>query len=1243
MNSVRQSCRPKHQALILKCYPRFQKGVQEVKPNPSELSYLLYYASTRRSKLQKVGAFLEKRASRDVWRGRLGNVQVTLQILTALIEKLPRDLPLYARSVLTVIETVLRSNDISMVEETISTFETFCIHQDMAALAAEQEYTNQYLGIVELFASFASPASSLHSKMGLSPPISIRWRNTGLKAIKSIVSSKGLSADSGKQLNIIVPVILQNLYSGEEDVLVTQQMKTLNSEKNEREVSRRRRTSAVTVQTVDTVEGNVASASGSVADADQVAEAEARVLALRCLERIFTGGNKAQVRIAAGLVLRFIISRHRIQDAEKGLPVTGTTGDWATSLVEGIARCCPVQDRFLILVTAMENLLATPVVEDNLLQHISLAFMIDWLLKSSINMIGLSVIDVLLDFVQHILQVLKLPILPTIIPADSSESTKDMADASVQDPGLQSKATLSFLQENLLCLLQQCIGDLTTHTYYADQVFDMIKTILVRIKPVSALEASPDVGLGNPSDGITVVTNSSTFQEDQRFEMFFCTSAARITALKAIKNILVVANLRKTSFGAGVESRNRVGIQVWDGTQWLLRDADRGVRHAYTDALLSWLQLETSKNDLRVKDDIKKLSRSHSKRETGERGDRGTKRVVSGASQKEKSSSVTQCIFLEFLHLAIYENAMESPNAESDILLLHLLLVNLIENLGVNAVRFGLPMTLRLQDDLASAESFRSSVAQINIGSLTYGYLAALSEKFDFEASKVGSDIYAEILRRRQRRLWLERIRLTPISLDQIITGGDVAPSVQNPEVKESPVPFTATEELVRQIENSYNASSASPSQSPTSSPGRSFTGYPFAQVYGEKSAKLQQEDALPADIKEQLLSPWSKEACLTAIEKEGTTASSLCGSRPATLSKRTFGQLNEAGTITPNRTGSPGAAHRREHHASSIYGLGASGNLHQNRRSIGPEGSLSPPTGSSRDSTLRVNDLKRVLSVATSMRRSSPLRGRLGASTSSVISLSSDSMISGTFSTSDVGGEHMSSKPQSLKEGVGRTTRESSETPKASATNLPNASEDSAPLSRVDSNGIPPVPPLPPGLSIPGGYPVDSASSRRSSSPSPSPVSDRPSTAPDPRRRATGKAKPEAPLEPRQSRSLSGRKSRSTNNLAGASSRRTFSSSLSEEHGRGDSCRSSVVSGPVRTVSQRLDIENILDGILLNDNDKDDDNSSAIGSLPSSLRLTGFFVGRRPDPAINDHLGEYKSTRTSDKKGLSGIGRPPY
>ena len=72
MNSVRQSFRPKHQVLVLKCYPKFQKGVADVKANSSELSYLLYYASTRRSKVQKVGEFLEKKARTDVSHARIG-------------------------------------------------------------------------------------------------------------------------------------------------------------------------------------------------------------------------------------------------------------------------------------------------------------------------------------------------------------------------------------------------------------------------------------------------------------------------------------------------------------------------------------------------------------------------------------------------------------------------------------------------------------------------------------------------------------------------------------------------------------------------------------------------------------------------------------------------------------------------------------------------------------------------------------------------------------------------------------------------------------------------------------------------------------------------------------------------------------------------------------------------------------------------------------------------------------------
>ena len=74
MNAIQQKCRPKHQVLVLKCYPRITKGAVDVKPNSSELSYLLFYATSRRSKIQKIGAFLEKKTASDVWRLRIGYV-----------------------------------------------------------------------------------------------------------------------------------------------------------------------------------------------------------------------------------------------------------------------------------------------------------------------------------------------------------------------------------------------------------------------------------------------------------------------------------------------------------------------------------------------------------------------------------------------------------------------------------------------------------------------------------------------------------------------------------------------------------------------------------------------------------------------------------------------------------------------------------------------------------------------------------------------------------------------------------------------------------------------------------------------------------------------------------------------------------------------------------------------------------------------------------------------------------------
>ena len=88
MNAIEKRCRPKHQVLVLKCYPRTSKGAVDVKPNSSELSYLLFYATSRRSKIQKIGAFLEKKTASDVWRLRIG--YVALAFLLPQLYSLPR-------------------------------------------------------------------------------------------------------------------------------------------------------------------------------------------------------------------------------------------------------------------------------------------------------------------------------------------------------------------------------------------------------------------------------------------------------------------------------------------------------------------------------------------------------------------------------------------------------------------------------------------------------------------------------------------------------------------------------------------------------------------------------------------------------------------------------------------------------------------------------------------------------------------------------------------------------------------------------------------------------------------------------------------------------------------------------------------------------------------------------------------------------------------------------------------------
>ncbi|KAF2179036.1 hypothetical protein K469DRAFT_641684 [Zopfia rhizophila CBS 207.26] len=1100
MNAARQACRPKHQVLVLKCYPKFQKNNVEVKANSSELSYLLYYASTRRSKLQKVGDFLDKRTIADVWKGRIGNVQVTLEILKALIEKCPRDLPLYAGAMLRILRTILKSNDVTMVEESVPTFETLCAHQDPANLAADQDYIKQYGEVVQLYAQFASKEVVNYSKTPISWPVAIRFRKAGLRALKGVASSESLESETGRQLAVIIPVILLNVYSESGDYLKRLESREQERDEHEKEQALRRRQSISTVRT-DNEEGDPIAASGTTEDADKLAEEEVGVVALQALRNIFLGVNRGQLRLATSAVLQFIGSHVKPQGH---FSTHGNGNDsWPTTLLAMICGWAPVQDRYAILVGAVESLVRSPIVEQDLGRQLVLATVIDYLLSSTINFIGLSVMDVLIGLMSHTLLLLQLVGSGTTVMPHHQQTTTVASEKDLKDPksseSIAGGVVVELVKEpsrfrlELLVTLQKCMASLATHVYYTDQISDMVAAILARLKP------SPTSGVSNtaaaiedPAGAVDAVASSASLQEKApHVDKFFSFETARLTALEAVKGILITANTRRPDGSSAPVSRGSVGVRVWEGTQWLLRDPSGKVRKAYTDALITWLNLEKGKEDLIVVEDYRKKDKENNKGGLA-------RRAVSNASNRERSPKRVKNTFLALLHLSIYDNAHQYVDSEPDLLLLHLLLTTLVNKLGVNAARSGLPMILRLQEDIQSIDGPGS---KIRIGSLVHGYLWALSMALEFETSSVGRALHAEISKRNDKGLWVKSIRVPPMPLERIELplSGEARNSTEIVQT-EALKPFDNRGALVDKIAAGYSSSLYSPPSSPPGSPGRSMSMPIIAP------ATLKPPPQLPSEIREELLSDWTKDLCIASNTKD-SSAASMTGSRTGTSGHRVSAHQknNFLGITIPNGgldsiNNSPLPTPRRAHSRPPSTAYGLVGRLHSPHRNHSPSGT--PGSTPSVRSAVRVEDLKRVLSgsaprtsysirPASHYHRDSDREADSSASESmvSVHSLSDASFVTAEHGHPNPLGSHNPNQPPDSP-----ATPAATLTPRPLTSHPPNSSPPTphSPHSPTHaarerdvafaSGNVPPVPPIPASL--------------RENSVSPSPK-DRPKTAP--------------------------------------------------------------------------------------------------------------------------------------------------
>ncbi|KAI0913473.1 hypothetical protein F4823DRAFT_42643 [Ustulina deusta] len=1039
MNAIQQKCRPKHQVLVLKCYPRTTKGAVDIKPNSSELSYLLFYATSRRSKIQKIGQFLEKKTASDVWRLRIGNVQVTLQILAALIEKSPKDLPLFAQNVLKILGLILRSSDITMVEASLPTFETFCEHHDVSSLFADQAYLHQYEEVVHAYAACAStrvtPGKGTPSKS-----VALRWRNAGLGAIKSIATSDALSSVSGRQLDVLVPMILENLWTDDEDFLDVLLQRAQMEEKVDSNALLRRRTSVSTVRTAGTGgDTNPIAISGTSGDIDKLAEEDTGVAAMQCLKQIFVIPNRPQLHGATTALLKF--TRERISQKEvvvKSRPDGSRDSGWAIKIFDLITRWAPVQDRYAIMVTAMDAMLRTPPSSDSIDELIVLAAIVGSLLRSDINLIGLSVIDVLLSLIQHMKRTLRY----CAASRDNTSSSTSRDGEPISD----SLEQISPQQRNLLERIQQCMGDLATHVYYADQISDMIAAILSQLKPhPSAPEFKTTAE--RPSNPAGSAASTGNGSEDQfQLDSYFAKDLAKTTALRAIRLILMIANPKTKLSGNISLRRNKVSIQVWEGTHWLLRDPDGQVRKAYVDAVITWLDRETTRADFTARDDLSQDSSRVNNREGLPANT--SRRAVSSASNREKPARPSRSYFLLLLHLAIYDTALQYIEFDTDVALLHILLTKLVTRLGVNATRFGLPMVFRLQEDIQEVET---PLSKVRLGCLCHGYFWAVSEQFGFESSVIGRTIQNEIARRRSKSFWVDGVNVPTPLLQSIGTPGLLSQqrkmSIHEIE-SEALLPFDDRLTIVDCICTNYRVGAISPPVSPSASPSRGFSS-PIISSTLSTIPPVNDQDELPVKFREEMLMEWTREAAIATIQ-EGSKSASLSGSKTGTTTtKRNRLAVNGPATNGhgPSRPGSAYAAHNNLRPSSTAGTHGAPRKSSVQSRSSGQSGSV-------RGVVASVEQLKSALT-------GDPARPQTFHTVQEDDS-SSDSMVSYEFSPSEASFNPQAPEGSETNEVNQTRTRPKSRENKALGDSGGPLTSHPMDVGDYDEDEVPPVPPLP-------------------------------------------------------------------------------------------------------------------------------------------------------------------------------------
>lgn len=546
---------PKHQRLILACYPPGREV--DKRPNASELSYLFYYVTTRRMKLAKVAAFLEKSVKSDVSHGRFGNVRVSLDIIKGLIEKCHENLNVFASYIVSILSRVLSSDDFPLCRQAVEVFNVFCKYHDQALFTGDPLYVQQFNNLVSEFLQFGYRDSGYDN---------MQWVDLANDASQALAQSTIISTRSGQShIAEIVPVLLHVLLFGK----TAENLKRIKDYADEGE--------------------EFAPAPADFTDIqkrDFQIRTKNQVGSMNALHYLFDCTSSMQIRKATREVVAFMM--------QKSAPI-----EWSTTLVEIMARWTPMQLRFEIVSSLVDVLTNLPL--ESTPNKLLVANVTSSLLGSSVNMIGLSVMDIL-----------------RALLANQHETLRVGSEESGYG--------------GMVVPLRKCIGALATHIYYGDQITDMVSEIMTRC--VYRMNAGPNNNNNNNNHSDKAEILSKVLSHDGPSSI---TNTILLNDLKDVKQILEVASYTEHKTG-----NSDIPLSLWDCTEVLLSNENWEVRYAYVETLIKYL-------DGKISDEDRQLPTVHNFRP--EREPLG--KIIRALSVAAMDSSSHKLDYLIYYHLFV--------------------------------------------------------------------------------------------------------------------------------------------------------------------------------------------------------------------------------------------------------------------------------------------------------------------------------------------------------------------------------------------------------------------------------------------------------------------------------------------------------------------------------------------------------------------------------------------------------------